>query len=314
MAVTYDSEINEAIEKLGQDFFRLHWDFSPDAASGNQDPVSHWPGEASEEVMVNVFRGKRINERFHRQDFFFLHFACRGNYDALSAASNNRITIREGSCYIGQPYSGYAAQRESEEECVIIGVLIRKETFLREFLSSLSADIPMLNFFLEPQKNHFADEFIHLELPESSPVWKLLGVIILEYANKTEDTQKILKPMVMSLALYLSSEYKRKNLVRCVGRINQIRAYLEAHCDSTSLTSLAAHFGYHPAYLSRILPEKTGKTFSELLMAARMQRARLLLKHTDLAIEKIAAMLGYGNSSNFYKAFKQYYGSSPRKL
>ncbi len=49
-------------------------------------------------------------------------------------------------------------------------------------------------------------------------------------------------------------------------------------------------------------------------MAARMQRARLLLKHTDLAIEKIAAMLGYGNSSNFYKAFKQYYGSSPRKL
>ena len=51
--------------------------------------------------------------------------------DALSANYSNRITIREGSCYIGQPYSGYAAKRESEEECIIIGVLIRKETFIR---------------------------------------------------------------------------------------------------------------------------------------------------------------------------------------
>jgi len=42
-----------------------------------------------------------------------------------------------------------------------------------------------------------------------------------------------------------------------------------------------------------------------------MQRARLL-DHTDLSIEKIAAMLGYSNSSNFYKAFRGYYGVSPR--
>ncbi|MBA2885992.1 AraC-like DNA-binding protein [Clostridium beijerinckii] len=45
-----------------------------------------------------------------------------------------------------------------------------------------------------------------------------------------------------------------------------------------------------------------------------MRRAKLLLDHTDLSIEKIADMLGYSNSSNFYKAFKQYYGTSPRQL
>ena len=310
MPMYSDPAIDRAIQKLAEDFSQLHWDFSPDP--GSSELVSHWLGEEGEDVMVNVFKGKRINEQFHRQDFFFLHFAWQGDYGALSANYNNRIIIREGSCYIGQPYSGYAAKRESEEECIIIGVLIRKETFIREFLTSLSADTAMLNFFLEPQKNRFADEFILLDIPRESSIWKLLGVITLEYANKTEDTQKILKPMVMSLTMYLASLYTRQRQTGGKSRIYQIAAYIEANCDTVSLKSTAAHFGYHPVYLSRLLPKKTGKTFSELLLSARMQRARLLLDHTDLSIEKIAAMLGYSNSSNFYKAFKGYYGVSPR--
>ena len=144
------------------------------------------------------------------------------------------------------------------------------------------------------------------------PIWKLLGVIALEYANKTEDTHKILKPMVMSLTMYLASEYTRQSQHGGESRIRQITAYVEANCDTVSLKSMAAHFGYHPVYLSRLLPEKTGKTFSVLLLTARMQRARLLLDRTDLSIERIAAMLVYSNSSNYYKAFKGYYGISPR--
>lgn len=116
----------------------------------------------------------------------------------------------------------------------------------------------------------------------------------------------------MSLTMYLASLYTRQRQAGGGSRIRQITAYIETNCDTVSLRSAAAHFGYHPVYLSRLLPEKTEKTFSELLLSARMQRARLLLDRTDLSIEKIAAMLGYSNSSNFYKAFKGYHGVSPR--
>ena len=44
-----------------------------------------------------------------------------------------------------------------------------------------------------------------------------------------------------------------------------------------------------------------------------MDRALPLLKYTEFSIEEIAAMLGYSNSSNFYKAYKSYYGKSPRE-
>jgi AraC-like DNA-binding protein len=314
MNVTYDDEIMLALVKLGTDFPRLNWNFSPDAEYGNNELVSHWLGEDNEDVMICVFKDKRLNEQFHRQDFFFLHFAYRGDYDALSAKYNNRITIKEGDCYIGQPYSGYAAKRESDEEGIIIGVLIRQETFIQEFLASFSTDTAMLNFFLEPQKNQYADEFVHLTLPSNSPIWRLLGLMILEYANKTNDSQKIIKPMVMSLCMYVSSEYKHQNLPTKLSMVEQIVEYIDSNVDTITLSSAASHFGYHPVYISKLLPKKTGKTFSQIVMDSRMRRAKLLLSHTDLSIEKISTILGYSNSSNFYKAFHQYFGTSPRQL
>ena len=307
-----DQEILLALETLGQEFPRLNWDFRPDPASGSGELVSYWPRDASEEVMVNVFKGNFIQEPFHRQDFFFIHFAYQESYETLSAKHHSRICVPEGSCYIGQPYSGYAARRASDMECIIIGILIRRDTFIREYLQSLSADTAMLRFFLEPQKNRYSEEFLYFTIPGDSPVWKLLGLIVWEYANKTEHTQKIIKPMVMALSMYISSEYKQQRLAVQEVLEDRIVQYIEANSDTVTLASAAAHFGYHPVYLSKLLPKKTGRTFSEILLASRMRRAKLLLNQTDLPIEKIADMLGYGNSSNFYKAFRCYFGMSPR--
>ena len=43
-----------------------------------------------------------------------------------------------------------------------------------------------------------------------------------------------------------------------------------------------------------------------------MERAVLLMQNTTLSIEEISVMLGYSNQSNFYKAFKGYFGKTPR--
>ena len=45
-----------------------------------------------------------------------------------------------------------------------------------------------------------------------------------------------------------------------------------------------------------------------------MDRAVILIKGTTLSIEEISSMLGYSNTSNFYKAFREFYGKSPREL
>lgn len=42
----------------------MNWDFSRDPSTGSHELDSHWPGGESEEVMVNVFRGRRSTSSF----------------------------------------------------------------------------------------------------------------------------------------------------------------------------------------------------------------------------------------------------------
>ena len=85
------------------------------------------------------------------------------------------------------------------------------------------------------------------------------------------------------------------------------------HFDTVTLKGIANHFSYHPNYISTLLHKEMGKSYSEILMEQRMERAIILLKGTNLPINEIALMLGYSNSSNFYKAFREYYHTSPRE-
>ena len=132
--------------------------------------------------------------------------------------------------------------------------------------------------------------------------------------NQAEDTQTILQPMVLTLLMMVARQYKRSIPVPTDERLSdKIVHYMGEHSDVVTFKDISKHFSYHPNYISTLLFQKNlGKSFSEILMEQRMERAVFLLKGTNLSVEEIAAMLGYSNSSNFYKAFREFYQCSPR--
>jgi len=278
------------------------------------DVTSYWPGTDDEDVLVCVFNGDEINEPFHRQDFFFINYAYRNSYHTLSAEYNNLIVVEEDECYIGQPYSGYALRKEKgADDVVIIGVLIRKDSFFREYLPTVYTDSDLFRFFIDPQTNKFSDKFIHLSVTKDHPIRSILELMVMEYADRKEDTQRILKTMLQTLLLEIARRYKiEKNDTGQKNVSEQILDYMGDHSDVVTLKDIAAHFNYHPNYISSLLHRETGRKFTEILLEKRMERAVLLMKNTTLSIEEISAMLGYSNHSNFYKAFKEYYGVTPR--
>ena len=302
-----------SINKLGIEFEDLDLSFHQIPGRPEGDVTSYFPGLDQEDVLVCVFKGKNIHEPFHRQDFFFVNYAYRQNYDALSARFDNQITIRENECYISQPYGGYALRGQSDTDIVIIGVLIRKEAFFREYLHVLSSDAALFRFFLEPQKDRFSDEFIHLSFDAHHPVRRLLELMVIEYANRTDDTQTILKPMLLTLLLHITRRYRMGNAVMTEKTLpEEIVQYITDHMEKVSLADIGKAFSYHPTYISSLLHKETGKTFSQILLEKRMERAVILLRNTTLSIEEIAALIGYSDHSNFYKAFKDFYGMTPR--
>ncbi|MCF0153533.1 MAG: AraC family transcriptional regulator [Megasphaera sp.] len=309
-----DAKLLAALDTLGSQFRNLPWNFLPTTGNTGSELVSQWLGDPDEDIMVVTFKGTHYLEKFHKQDFFFINFVVQNGYDVLSSKYDNHLHLSEGDVYIGQPYSGYALRIENPDEVIMTGLHIRKELFFREYLSVFAADTSLLHFFLEPQTNQFSDEYIRMHFPDDAEIWPLIGLMAREYANKAETTQPLLHSLMRTLTLYLSRKYAEENRTPAqdTSLAARMMLYIEAHSETVTLKDLAAHFGYHPNYISAYLHKQTGQTFSNLLLQKRMEKASLLLENTDLTIESIAEMLGYRNTSNFYKAFRDYFKTSPR--
>ena len=305
-----------AIDKLAIEFANLDLSFHDMGGIHAGNVTSYWPGRDDEDVMICVFKGKKIHEPFHRQDFFFINYAYQNSYAALSAKDNRLITIGEGECYIGQPYSGYALRGAAadKEEIIIIGILSQRDAFFRNYLPIIYADASLFRFFLEPKSNRFSDEYIHLSMQTYPAVRLLLELMVMEYADRKEDTQHFLKSLLQPFMIEVTRRFAiDKSDIRPKSISEQIMDYMDNHSDVVTLKDISRHFSYHPNYISTVLRKETGRKFTEILLEKRMGRASLLLKSTALPIEEISAMLGYSNHSNFYKAFKEYYGITPRE-
>ena len=188
--------------------------------------------------------------------------------------------------------------------------MIQTQAFFKTFLHVLSANKKLFHFFLNPQIN----EYIQLKFDDLFTVRSLLELMIVEYANPKDNTQDILKSMTLALLMLVARQYAKSNPTAKTDKLSEkIVQYIGEHFDTVTLSEVAAHFSYHPNYISGYIRRETGKPFSEIVLEQRMERAAALLKGTDLSIENIAAMLGYSNNSNFYKAFRTYYHISPRK-
>ncbi len=309
----YD-RLTDAIDKLGKEFEELEWDYVESDTASPLEKIQGWPGVEDEDITLCIYKGKEYFELFHRQDYFFFNFAYKGSYQALSYKNNNQITIAEGECYISQPYAGYAINSKSEDDTIIVGVLIKREAFFRHYFQTLSADKKLFHFFLNPQTNAHSEEFIHLTFEDDYSIRSLLNLMMLEYADRNENTQSILRPLTLSVLMQISKQYKASNPEDVsLSLAEQIEVYISEHYNHVTLADLAKHFSYHPNYISTILTKELGKSFSEIVLEQRMERAVGFLKGTTLSISDIAELLGYSNNSNFYKAFREYYGISPRE-
>lgn len=94
--------------------------------------------------------------------------------------------------------------------------------------------------------------------------------------------------------------------------IQKARLYMEENLSVVTLKQTALHIGLSSSYLSSIYKQQTGNSYSDDIQNMKMQIARQLLNDGDLKTYEIAEKLGYDNPKNFTRAFRSYYGFSPR--
>ena len=112
-------------------------------------------------------------------------------------------------------------------------------------------------------------------------------------------------------------EMKRQGRLVAQGEVGgrkevfRIMSYIEEHSHDVTLTSFASHFGITEQYASRLIRDRTGLSFSQIVRRLRMEEAAHLLRHGRLCAKEVSYMVGYSSPEHFSRTFKAYYGVSP---
>ena len=97
-------------------------------------------------------------------------------------------------------------------------------------------------------------------------------------------------------------------------RVHNIHVFIHRHLsEAVTIEELASLLRLSARQTSRIIKEKFGCTFKELVTNIRMKKAGELLLQTDYKVSEVVSMVGYSSERGFYSAFKNYYGCLPKE-
>ena len=88
--------------------------------------------------------------------------------------------------------------------------------------------------------------------------------------------------------------------------------YMQNHyAESISLDFLADHFSINKFHFHRTFKKHLGITPNDYLITTRLNKAKELLRTSDLQINQIAPLVGFENVSHFINTFKKFEGITP---
>lgn len=138
---------------------------------------------------------------------------------------------------------------------------------------------------------------------------------VVDYLLKPIDRNELLAILQKVLEQIRREQLTQKVFVEKEETTEQrILGYMQVHFteQSFSLGELAETFHLSQSYVTRIVKQETGSSFSELLTKMRIDRAvSLLMKNPEMKLVEIAEKTGFASQHYFSRVFKEKIGFSP---
>ncbi|MCR5033541.1 MAG: helix-turn-helix domain-containing protein [Lachnospiraceae bacterium] len=88
--------------------------------------------------------------------------------------------------------------------------------------------------------------------------------------------------------------------------------YIKTNYRTIKVGDIAAYVGINRSYLTSLFKKVLNVSPQQYLIKFKLSEAAKYLKTTDMSVSEIAEQVGYGDSCNFTRVFKQIYGVSPQ--
>lgn len=262
-------------------------------------------------TVISQFRN--IRDFIHAHDCFEIDYIFKGDCEFIFL--DEKRILKEGDFCIISPFTNHTL-RLLDRDSQIFSVLVKAQTFSRTFFTLLSNDDILSDFFRKILSDSEEPNYLLFRTNTSADVRFLMKKLFLEnfrYDSYVNQSSIHWLHLVFVSVLRHYETCSQFSSYSSGHDYTPILRYIQNHYTTVSLSELSKAFHYSVPYLSKIIKDITGQSFSALVRKLKMRTAVELLIKTNHSIEKIAEETGYSSSDHFYRVFKAYYGISPVK-
>ncbi len=251
----------------------------------------------------------------HRHNYIEVIYMCKGS--TIHIVDGNRVVLEEGDLlFLNQ--NAVQEILPAGEGDIAINFIILPQFFDIAF-EMIGVDDNLLRDFLVGSlcRNSKTTSYLYFHVAEVLPIQNLVENMVWSLLhnslNRRSSNQITMGLLILHLLNYMDKMETGEKQFDQELVINVLN-YIEANYKDGSLSELAELMGYDLYWMSREIKKKTGKTYKELLQTKRMNQAAYMLANTKIPVSEIIQMIGYDNSSYFYRKFRERYGVSPKEF
>lgn len=232
---------------------------------------------------------------------YVLHMVKEGK--GVFEIEKKRYTLGPGDAFLIPPETEawYEADIEEPWTYMWVGFTGMKAQKCVEG-AGFSAKNPVIRVECIEELNGYIDQMLEAHQLSYADELKRNGLLMMFFAKLIEEYGKQASGLGARMHPYPGGVYVRHAM-----------EYMAANYSrKIIINELADFIGVNRSYLTSSFKKALGCSPQEYLVNLRMEKARALLKDTDMQIGMIAGAVGYTDQLAFSKAFKQHNGMSPR--
>lgn len=250
----------------------------------------------------------------HSHQFLELNYVFSGT--CTQRINQVDYTFKKGDLLLLDVGSTHSIQALSEED-IVLNILFQNSHISIEWLAQQQGRNSLLYQLLLSRSIHksIQENFIIFNNLEGTHAGHIIHQMLQEYFIPNDFSSSIISSylpiLFYELARSLPVAHEKAFMSAKEEPFLRILDLIDTDYSHLSLQSAAHQLNFNKNYLSNLVKEKSGQTFTELLNQKKVMKAQLLIQSTALPIHEIAHLVGFTNSTYFYKQYQRILGHTP---
>ena len=248
----------------------------------------------------------------HQCNYYSMLYLMEGN--AHLQIQDVSVHVFPGDFYLIPPNTPYAATAAPESIGIVLDM---RKSFLNSNYKSLFQDDARLErFFINSLNQDSSSTHLAIHTNASSMHRDRILDIFAEYINQESFSNAAMKNLfsLLMIDLLRDSNTRIESPTPISGSDTLYQTILDEirrNYQTLSLSELAEKTHFSKQYICKIIKEKSGNTFQNLLLHTRLKMVAQYLNDTALSIEEIAFLCGFSTPAHLSRCFKQNFGITP---